>query len=250
MSAEPTRTAIVTGGAAGIGEAIVRRLAADGLRVVVADRDFPRAQALATSLPAARAVETDLGSPESIGALFDSVAGQEGGCDVVVNNAGIGPTARFEELAIDDWERTLAVNLRGALLTTQHALPGMRTRGWGRIVNVASISGLRASALRVAYGTSKAALIQLTRQAAIEVAADGVTVNAVAPGPVDTELTKAMHSPATRESYHRAIPMRRYGAPEEVAAVVAFLCSDDASYVTGHTIPVDGGYMAAGILEV
>lgn len=250
---KPERTAVVTGGAAGIGKAISRRLLEDGFRVIIADRDLPLAKDAATSLGAlgeVRAEFVDMGSAESVSQLFIEVEVREGGCDALVNNAGIAPTALFENLKLHDWLGTISVNLTGPMLAAQAALPTMLKRGWGRIVNITSISGLRAGATRSAYGTSKAALTGLTRQIAIEVAHAGVTVNAVAPGPVDTDMTRTMHSPETRESYLRAIPMRRYGSTTEVAAAVSFLCSDEASFITGHTIPVDGGFMAAGIIEV
>jgi NAD(P)-dependent dehydrogenase (short-subunit alcohol dehydrogenase family) len=167
-----------------------------------------------------------------------------------VNNAGIATTAPVSELPLERWNSTMAVNVTGALLMTQSAIPLMKKGGWGRIVNISSISGVRASAGRIAYGTSKAAIIGLTRQLAIELAPDNITVNSVAPGPVDTATARALHTELTRQSYVRMIPMRRYGRPEEIAAAVSFLCSEDASYITGHTIPVDGGYLAAGVIEI
>jgi 3-oxoacyl-[acyl-carrier protein] reductase len=131
-----------------------------------------------------------------------------------------------------------------------HAIPLMKKGSRGRVVNISSISGVRASAGRMAYGTSKAAMIGLTRQLVIELAGDKITVNSVAPGPVDTATARAVHTELTRASYLRLIPMRRYRRPEEVAAAVSFLCSKDAAYITGHTIPVDGGFLAAGVLEI
>ena len=246
--------AVVTGGAAGIGEAIARRLSADGFMIVIADLDGARAEAVASDISAARGGvsgrQVDVSAAESVVALFEWLADHVGRCDVLVNNAGIASTAPLSELPLERWESTIAVNVTGALLTTQHAVPLMRNGGRGRIVNISSISGVRASAGRIAYGTSKAAIIGLTRQLAIELARDNITVNSVAPGPVDTDLTRAVHTEATRQSYLRLVPMNRYGRPEEIAAAVSFLCSEDASYITGHTIPVDGGFLAAGVLEI
>ena len=248
------RIAVITGGAAGIGEAIARRLSADRFMIVIADLDGGRAEALATDISGrggyAIGKQLDVSVPESVAALFDWLADDLGACDVLVNNAGVASTTPLADLPLERWESTIAVNVTGALLMTQRAVPLMKLRGRGRIVNISSISGVRASAGRIAYGTSKAAIIGLTRQLAIELAADNITVNSVAPGPVDTATARAVHTEATRQSYLRLIPMKRYGRPEEIAAAVSFLCSADASYITGHTVPVDGGFLAAGVLEI
>ena len=248
------QVAVITGGAAGIGEAIARRLSADGFMIVIADLDGGRAEALAADISGrggrALSKQLDVSVPESVAAMFDWLADDLGKCDVLVNNAGIASATPLAELPLERWESTIAVNVTGALLMTQGAVPLMKQRGRGRIVNISSISGVRASAGRIAYGTSKAAIIGLTRQLAIELAADNITVNSVAPGPVDTATARAVHTEATRRSYLQLIPMKRYGRPEEIAAAVSFLCSADASYITGHTIPVDGGFLAAGVLEI
>jgi 3-oxoacyl-[acyl-carrier protein] reductase len=246
--------AVVTGSAAGIGEALARRLSADGFTVVIADLDGNRAEAVATEISArggkALGRQVDVSAAESVAALFAWLTDELDRCDVLVNNAGVASTAPLAEVELERWNSTIAINLTAALLTTQHAVPLMEKGGRGRVVNISSISGVRASAGRMAYGTSKAAMIGLTRQLAIELAVHNITVNSVAPGPVDTATARAIHTELTRESYLRLIPMRRYGRPEEVAAAVSFLCSGDASYITGHTIPVDGGYLAAGVLEI
>jgi NAD(P)-dependent dehydrogenase (short-subunit alcohol dehydrogenase family) len=152
------------------------------------------------------------------------------------------------ECPLEDWQATMAVNVTAPMLLMQHALPHMRQKGWGRIVNVASISGLRAGTGRMAYGTSKAALIAMTAQFAVEVADWGVTVNAIAPGPVDTPLVQANHTAATRSIYGDRIPMHRYGTPQEIANGILFLASEQASYITGQTLAIDGGFTAAGVL--
>ena len=253
-SAGDSAVAVVTGGAAGIGEAIARRLSMDGFTVVIADLDGNRAEDVATEISArggrASGRHVDVSTAESVAALFEWLSHDLGRCDVLVNNAGVASTAPLIEVPLERWNSTIAINVTGALLTTQHAIPLMKKRGRGRGVNISSISGVRASAGRIAYGTSKAAVIGLTRQLAIELAADNITVNSVAPGPVDTATAQAVHTELTRQNYLRLIPMKRYGRREEIAAAVSFLCSEHASYITGHTLPVDGGYLAAGVLEI
>jgi NAD(P)-dependent dehydrogenase (short-subunit alcohol dehydrogenase family) len=248
------RIAVITGGAAGIGEAIARRLSADGFMIVIADLDGGRAEAFATDISSrgghAMGKQLDVSVPESVAAMFDWLADDLGACDVLVNNAGVASTTPLAELPLERWESTIAVNVTGALLTTQGAVPLMKQRGRGRVVNISSISGVRASAGRIAYGTSKAAIIGLTRQLAIELAADNITVNSVAPVQLIPQ-PRELYTPKRPDRVTCGqIPMKRYGRPEEIAAAVSFLCSADASYITGHTIPVDGGFLAAGVLEI
>jgi NAD(P)-dependent dehydrogenase (short-subunit alcohol dehydrogenase family) len=170
-----------------------------------------------------------------------------GRIDAVVNNAGIAVFKPLLDTGYEEWSRVLAVNLNGPFLMVQATARIMAETGGGAVVNIGSISGLRASTLRVAYGTSKAALMQLTKQQATELGEIGVRVNLVAPGPVDTAMAKQVHTPAIRADYHDAIPLNRYGLEEEIAEAVFFLCSDRASFITGQTLAVDGGFDAAGI---
>ncbi|NPT34934.1 SDR family NAD(P)-dependent oxidoreductase [Paraburkholderia xenovorans] len=248
------RIAIVTGGATGIGAAIAQRLASDGFRVVIADINEDAAQNLAGSIEAtggrASFLRLDVSDASSIDIAFGALEREHGRCDVLVNNAGIAGVSSFLECPLDVWLRVLAVNVTGPMLCGQRAARLMTRNGWGRVINIASISGVRASAGRTAYGTSKAAVIGLTRQMAIELAEKQVTVNSIAPGPIETPLTRDHHSVETRETYNRTVPMRRYGEPSEIADTVAFLCSDGAAYITGQNLAVDGGFLAAGILDI
>lgn len=248
------RVALVTGGAMGIGATISRRLAEQGLLVLVADINQTAAQETAAALRKdhlqAQPITIDIGRQESIAAQFSYIEEEYGRCDVLVNNAGIAKTEAFLDVDLTTWSQTMNINVTGTMLCGQHAARLMSRNKWGRIVNISSISGIRASHGRTAYGTSKAAVIGLTRQMAIELAEHGITVNSVAPGPVDTPMTKALHTEKTRQSYASGVPMQRYGSTDEIAAVVAFLLSDEASYITGHVLPVDGGFSAAGILTI
>lgn len=247
------RVALVTGGASGIGETTAERLAQEGLTVVIGDRNTKGAEKVASRLRDAgfsvHALELDVSDPASIASVFEQVDARFGRCDVLVNNAGIGRGGLFLDFRLQDWQASLSVNLTGPFLCAQHAARLMSRHTYGRIVNIASIAGIKASVGRTAYGSAKAGLIALTRQMAIELAKLGITANAIAPGPVDTPLTQAAHSDKTREVYHRQIPMARYGTKEEIADAVVFLASPKSSYVTGQVLAVDGGFVAAGLLE-
>ncbi|MGZ9710535.1 SDR family NAD(P)-dependent oxidoreductase [Glaciimonas sp. GNP009] len=248
------RVALVTGGAMGIGAAISARLAADGLHVLVADINLDAATVTANKINdsggSATPICMDVSNPETIAQVFAAIALDYGRCDVLINNAGIAKTYAFLDLPMDAWQKTVTTNLTSVLLCGQHAARLMLRHKWGRIVNISSVSGLRASAGRTAYGTSKAAVIGLTRQMAIELAEHGITVNSVAPGPIDTAMTQTLHSAETRLSFTNGIPMKRYGTPDEIAAAVAFLAGADAAYISGHVVPVDGGFIAAGVLSI
>jgi NAD(P)-dependent dehydrogenase (short-subunit alcohol dehydrogenase family) len=244
------RVAVVTGAARGIGLAIARRFLADGHAVALLDIDgetLRRAEAALAPRERVLAIECDVAEPAQVQAAVDRVAARFGRIDALVNNAGIAVFKPMLETTHEEWARVLAVNLTGPFLCTQACAPVMLKTGGGAVVNIGSISGLRASTLRVAYGTSKAGLAHLTKQQAAELGEIGIRVNAVAPGPVDTAMAKQVHTPDIRADYHDAIPLNRYGTEEEIAAAVAFLCSEAASYVNGQTLAVDGGFDAAGI---
>lgn len=245
------RVAVVTGGAMGIGAETAEQLASRGYHVVLADIDKGAAEQTAGRLSetggAVSAVQMDVASPESIAAAFDIVATRHGRCDVLVNGAGIAKLVPFIDYPLDMFLKTMQVNVTGTLLCAQHAARLMVPQRWGRIVNIASVAGMRAVGKgRTAYGTSKGAVIALTRQMAVELCDYGITANAVAPGPVDTPMTKVLHTEQFREEYARAIPMKRYGTTSEIAAAICYLASDEAAYTNGVVLPVDGGFFAWG----
>lgn len=240
------KTAIVTGAARGIGLATTRLLLDQGWRVAMVDLDGDELATVASSLPGTRAVTCDISDPEQVAAMVAAVVEWSGRIDALINNAGVADFRPLDQTDLETWRWVMSTNLDGVFLTSQAVIPYLKdTRG--AIVNVASISGLRASTLRVAYGTSKAAVIHLTRQQAVELGEWGIRANCVAPGPVDTKLALAVHSPAIRAAYHDALPLNRYGRETEIAEAIVFLCSDRASYVTGQVLAADGGFDAAGV---
>jgi len=239
------KVAVVTGAARGIGRATAMRFIAAGWRVAMLDID-PAIDAEAPS-DTAFPIRADVSDEAAVGDAFAKIGERFGRVDALVNNAGIAVFKPLLQTSFSEWQRVLAVNLGGAFLCAQAVVPLMHRNGGGAIVNITSISGLRASTLRVAYGTSKAALAQLTRQMAVEFAQYGIRANAVAPGPVDTAMAKAVHSAAIRADYHDAIPLGRYGLETELADAIFYLCSPGASYITGQELAVDGGFAATGI---
>lgn len=242
--------AVVTGGARGIGLAIGRWFLAQDYRVALIDIDRETLERTSAAIDSSALlpVHADVSDAEAVEHAFARIGESFGRVDALVNNAGVAVFKPIGDVSFADWRHVLGTNLDGAFLCTQAAVPWMHKHGQGgAVVNIASISGLRASTLRVAYGTSKAALIHLTRQQAVELGDVGIRVNAIAPGPVETEMAKLVHSVAIRSDYTDAIPLARYGTPEEMAEVVGFLCSDRAAYVNGQVLAVDGGFDAAGV---
>ncbi len=244
------KVALVTGAARGIGLAVAKRFLAEGWRVALLDIEGELLRAAVTDLAEpdrTLALDCDVSDATAVTAAIEQVGRRFGRLDALVNNAGVAVFAPIMETSNEDWNRILAVNLTGPFLCTKAAVPLMREHGGGAVVHITSISAVRASTLRSAYGTSKAGLAHLTKQLAVELAALGIRVNAVAPGPVDTAMAKAVHTPDIRADYHDAIPLNRYGLEEELAEAVLFFCSDRASYITGQVLAVDGGFDAAGI---
>ena len=252
MTSTPSSSsvAVVTGGARGIGLAVARWFLGQGWRVALVDIDgdtLARTDAALADPERVLAVRGDVSRPEQVASAVAAVNARFGRIDALVNNAGVAVFKPILETSFEEWRHVLGTNLDGAFLCTQAAAPLMLRGGGGAVVNIASISGLRASTLRVAYGTSKAALIHLTKQQAIELGNAGIRVNCVAPGPVDTEMAKLVHSVAIRSDYYDTIPLNRYGTPEEIATAVGFLCSPAASYINGQVLAVDGGFDASGV---
>lgn len=242
--------AVVTGGARGIGLAIAERFIAEGKRVALLDIDGRTLAATARRLAdpdRVLAIRCDVSKAPQVKAAVRRIVARFGRIDSLVNNAGIAIFKPILETSLAEWNRVLATNLSGAFICTQACAPVMLKGGGGSIVNIASISGLRASTMRVAYGTSKAGLIHLTRQQAAELGAAGIRANCIAPGPVDTAMAKLVHTVAIRKDYHDVIPLDRYGTVEEIAAATTFLCSPEASYVNGQTLAVDGGFESTGV---
>lgn len=246
------QVAIITGSAQGIGRQIAQRFAAEGARVVIADVNEAQAKKTAAELTAtggeAMAVRLDVGEAASVNAMLDAVRAKFGRVDVLVNNAGIGLNKSVLTTTQAEWDANIRVNLTGTFLCGQAAARIMVEQGSGRIVNIASISGQRGGVGRAAYGAAKAGVILLTRVMAVELGPLGVLVNAISPGPVDTEQSRGTHTPATRKAYYDRIPVKRYGSADEIAAGVVFLASPESSFVNGAILNVDGGFDAAGLI--
>jgi len=246
------KTALITGAARGIGLAATKTLLQAGWRVAMLDRDEDVLRGEAAKLDDVLVVVADVSDPDQVARAQSEVAAQfatlDGATlDGLVNNAGVADFGPIGETSFERWRVVMATNLDGPFLMTQAFAGMLAADGGGAVVNVTSISGLRASTLRVAYGTSKAALAHLTLQQAAELGERGIRVNAVAPGPVDTKLALAVHTPDIRAAYHDAIPLNRYGKEHEIAAAIGFLLSDAASYISGQILAADGGFGATGI---
>jgi len=240
------KTAIVTGAARGIGLATTKLFLKDGWQVAMVDRDASVLEVEAKSLENVVPIVADISLEDQVKAMVDGTAARFGRIDALVNNAGVADFGPIEKTDFQRWRTVMETNLDGTFLCSQYAAQHLK-KTKGAIVNIASISGLRASTLRVAYGTSKAAVMHLTQQQAAEWGEWGIRANCICPGPVRTKLAMAVHSQDIIDAYHDAIPLNRYGSEDEIAEVITFLCSERASYVTGQVIAVDGGFQSTGI---
>lgn len=236
------KSVIITGGAAGIGEAAAKKLLADGWHVGVIDL-------AASSLEHEnfRSQICDITDETGIASAFDALLEGWPPLKGLVNSGGIGRAAPVREATPELFRKVLEVNVLGTFIPCRAAMDRMEEAGGGAIVNLASVAGNRGSMDRVAYGPSKAAVINMTQVMAVELADANIRVNAVAPGPVETEMVAKMHDQETRDTWHRLVPQSRYADPSEIAGSIVFLLSDEASFITGHTLNVDGGFTAAGL---
>jgi NAD(P)-dependent dehydrogenase (short-subunit alcohol dehydrogenase family) len=248
-----SRVALIIGGASGIGLATAERLLASGWKVAIADRDEAQLAALRQrhgGSPNVLIASLDVTDEAAAQALVARVAATLGGLDGVVNSAGIAADIPALDTPVELFRKILDVNVTGTFIVARAAARLMKDQGGGAIVNMASVSGLRGSKGRSAYGASKGAVVTLTQVLANDLARYGIRVNAVAPGPVDTPMVKAMHVDKDRALWARHIPMRRYAEPAEIAHVIEFLLDGTkSSYMTGEIVAVDGGFRGAGIVE-
>ena len=246
----PGRVAAITGGALGIGRATARLFAAEGATVALGDVEVGAAETVAKEIVngggRAIAVGVDVGDAGQVQAFVDRVVAELGRLDIMFANAGIAHSAPFLEHPEAQWHRVLRVNLTGVFLCCQAAARQMVTQGGGRIITTASINGFRGVENLVGYNAAKAGVIELTKTMAVELARHHIAVNAIAPAQIDTRLTRSLPEEARQRRVER-IPMGRFGEADEVARAALFLASDDAGYITGHTLAVDGGYLAGGL---
>jgi meso-butanediol dehydrogenase/(S,S)-butanediol dehydrogenase/diacetyl reductase len=246
MSEKKKKLAIVTGAARGIGLATAKLFEKNGYKVALVDKDNDELIKSRIDNNNQKSFSYDISDINQLSNMFSDILNWYGRIDVLVNNAGVADFGTIEETSYERWNKVMKTNLDGVFLCSQKAIPYLKETK-GNIVNIASISGLRASTLRVAYGTSKAAVIQLTKQQAAELGEHGIRVNCIAPGPVKTKLAMAVHTQDIIEAYHDAIPLNRYGTELEIANGIYFLASESASYITGQVLAVDGGFESTGV---
>ena len=246
MKEDSKKLAIITGAARGIGLATALMFNENGYKVAIVDNDKKEIDNLSFKNENLKTFCFDISNDDELEKMYSQILKWHNRIDVLVNNAGVADFGNIEETNFKRWNEVMKTNLDGVFLCSQKAISHLK-KTKGNIVNIASISGLRASTLRVAYGTSKAAVIQLTKQQAAELGEFGIRVNCIAPGPVKTKLAMAVHTQDIIEAYHDAIPLNRYGTEQEIANGIYFLASEKASYITGQVLSVDGGFEATGV---
>ena len=240
------KVVIITGAARGIGLATAKIFLQQNYKVVIVDRDRNEVNKLKLKNDKLLKYICDISDPKTNKSMIEDIYKWGKRIDILVNNAGVADFGKIETVKFKNWRKIMDTNLDGTFLTTQNVIKYLK-KTKGNIINIASISGLRASTLRIAYGTSKAAIIQLTQQQAIELGEFGIRVNCVSPGPVKTKLAQAVHTPDIVKAYHDSIPLNRYGMENEIAEAIFFLSSEKASYITGQNLSVDGGFEASGV---
>lgn len=243
--------AIVTGSGRGIGQATARCLAQEGAHIVVADIHATSAQETAAEIESlgrqALAITTDVADQQQVQAMVQQAIETFGRIDILVNNAGNAILKPLLETTAEEWDRTLKIHLYGTFYCTQAVVRHMITRRRGRVVNISSVSGIVGSAGRAAYGAAKGGIITLTKVLAVELAGQGIGVNAIAPGAVETALSQNAWTKADRDGYYRLTPIERLGQPEDIARTALWLCLPQSAYITGQVVAVDGGFSIAGI---
>jgi len=243
------KVALVTGAGGGLGTAIAKRFAREGASLMCADRDGARAEGTASAITragaSAHAIQADVADPVQCDAQVTETVRRFGRIDIAVNNAGIALHKLALDTSLEDWDRVLRINLTGSFLTAQAAARHMVEQGGGRIIQIGSISGQRGNMGGIAYGASKAAVMHICKVLTVELSGQGVMVNAIAPGPIETGISN--HGPARKRGYLDRIPTHSYGNVDAVASAALYLASDECDWVTGHVLNVDGGYGAAGL---
>ena len=247
------KSALITGGGSGVGRAIAEHFAGEGAHVAVADINRTSTEETVQNIQAkdgvACAIEVDVSNPAEVTVMIDRTVNELGNLNIIVNSAAIARVQKFLDITLEDWNEMLAVNLTGVFLCAQSAARYMKkSGGGGRIINISSVNGQRAVTGRGAYTVAKGGLEMMTRIMAAELGEWNITVNSIAPAPVDTPMIKKMHTQSTREEWYRVLPIKRYAQPEEVAHAAAFLASDSSGYISGHTLNIDGGFNATGLL--
>lgn len=247
------KIALITGGARGIGFAIATALSREGATIAIADINVQGANEAAAKLKAnggnAHGFSVNVADQQSVQTMMKDIIAQFGKLDILINNAGVGGNTPFLETTLENWNRQISINLTGAFIVAQACAKQMVLQGHGgKMIGIASLSGQRGGNGRAAYGAAKAGLELLTKVMSVELSQYEINVNNIAPGAIETDMAATAHDAATRSAYNYLIPMTRYGTPEEIADAAVFLCSDEARYIQGHTLNVDGGFRTAGLM--